>query len=248
MVEYKLSRMEPKLKNVYKVIRGFLILTILMNVAISAYYLIFNQKPELENVIHEDISFRLQLVFVATITLIATYLPSYLDSRKNIQLPKVLEITVIIFMIAAGYLSQRFNLFVRFHWWDDVLHFTSGTFIAVAGFLLIYMLNYRYSFDLNPWLIAIFTFSFSVAVAVFWEIAEFAADALWQTNYQKWDVPADTPLLGKPYQGLALRDTMADLIIASTGALIVSVLVFFSVNKNSDETIRKISKLFNKNQ
>lgn len=67
MVEYKLSRMEPKLKNVYKVIRGFLILTILMNVAISAYYLIFNQKPELENVIHEDISFRLQLVFVATI-------------------------------------------------------------------------------------------------------------------------------------------------------------------------------------
>ena len=81
MVEYKLSRMEPKLKNVYKVIRGFLILTILMNVAISAYYLIFNQKPELENVIHEDISFRLQLVFVATITLIATYLPSYLDSR-----------------------------------------------------------------------------------------------------------------------------------------------------------------------
>ena len=85
-------------------------------------------------------------------------------------------------------------------------------------------------------------------MAVFWEIAEFAADALWQTNYQKWDVPADTPLLGKPYQGLALRDTMADLIIASTGALIVSVLVFFSVNKNSDETIRKISKLFNKNQ
>ena len=248
MVEYKLSRMEPKLKNVYKVIRGFLILTILMNVAISAYYLIFNQKPELENVIHEDISFRLQLVFVATITLIATYLPSYLDSRKNIQLPEVLEITVIIFIIAAGYLSQRFNLFVRFHWWDDVLHFTSGTFIAVAGFLLIYMLNYRYSFDLNPWLIAIFTFSFSVAVAVFWERAEFAADALWQTNYQKWDVPADTPLLGKPYQGLALRDTMADLIIASTGALIVSVLVFFSVNKNSDETIRKISKLFNKNQ
>ena len=134
MVEYKLSRMEPKLKNVYKVIRGFLILTILMNVAISAYYLIFNQKPELENVIHEDISFRLQLVFVATITLIATYLPSYLDSRKNIQLPEVLEITVIIFIIAAGYLSQRFNLFVRFHWWDDVLHFTSGTFIAVSGF------------------------------------------------------------------------------------------------------------------
>ena len=48
--------MAPKLKNFYKIVRGFLILTILMNVGISASYLIFNQKPELENVIREDIS------------------------------------------------------------------------------------------------------------------------------------------------------------------------------------------------
>ncbi|NLO70266.1 MAG: hypothetical protein GX102_04850 [Porphyromonadaceae bacterium] len=238
--------MVSKLKNFYKVVRGFLILTILMNVAISAFYLISNQNPELENIIREDLSFRLQLVFVATITLVATYLPSYLDSRTRIRLPEILEITVIVFVIAAGYLSQRFNLFVRFHWWDDLLHFTSGTFIAVAGFLLIYMLNHRYSFDLNPWLIAIFTFSFSVAIAVFWEIAEFAADALWRTNYQKWDVPADTPLLGKSYQGYGLRDTMADLIIASTGAFIVSVFAYFAADRKKEETIKRISKLIKK--
>lgn len=234
--------MASKLKNFYKIIRGFLILTILMNVAISVYYLGFNENPALTDVIHENISFRLQLIFIAGITLVATFLPSYLDSRTSIKMPEILEITIIIFVIAAGYLSQRFNLFVRFHWWDDVLHFTSGTFIAVAGFLLIYMLNYRYSFDLNPWLIAIFTFSFSVTVAVFWEIAEFVADALWQTNYQKWDVPADTPLMGKPYQGLALRDTMADLIIASVGAMIVAVFAFFSVKRKKDEVLEKIGK------
>ena len=220
----------------------------MLNIAIGVYHLVFNQNPELKDVVREDISFRLQLIFVAAITLIATYLPSYLDSRTSIRMPEILEIIVIVFVIAAGYLSQRFNLFVRFHWWDDVLHFTSGTFVAVAGFLLIYMLNHRYSFDLNPWLIAIFTFSFSVTVAVFWEIGEFAADALWQTNYQKWNVPSDTPLLGKPYQGLALRDTMADLIIASAGAMLVAVFSFFSVKRKKDETLQKINEFLGKKE
>lgn len=240
--------MLSRLKNFYKIIRGFLIFTILLNIAIGVYHLVFNQNPELKDVVREDISFRLQLIFVAAITLIATYLPSYLDSRTSIRMPEILEIIVIVFVIAAGYLSQRFNLFVRFHWWDDVLHFTSGTFVAVAGFLLIYMLNHRYSFDLNPWLIAIFTFSFSVTVAVFWEIGEFAADALWQTNYQKWNVPSDTPLLGKPYQGLALRDTMADLIIASAGAMLVAVFSFFSVKRKKDETLQKINEFLGKKE
>ncbi|MHB9056064.1 MAG: hypothetical protein ACYC2P_07940 [Paludibacteraceae bacterium] len=169
-------------------------------------------------------------------------MPSYLENQKDIQFPEILEITIIIFIIAAAYLSQSFNLFVRFFWWDDVLHFTSGTFIAIAGFLLIYKLNHRFSFDLNPWLIAIFTFSFSVTSAVFWEIGEFVSDWFLQTNYQKWNVPVGTPLMGKTYQGLALRDTMADLIIASAGATLISILAFFAVNAKKEETLRKIEK------
>lgn len=237
-----LNIMKHKLSKFYIVIRGFLILTIIINIGITVYYNVTPQ-PEFIEEIQDNLSLRIQLIFVAVITLVATFLPSYLESQRKIRFPEVLEIVIILFVLSAGYLSQRYNLFVRFHWWDDVLHFTSGTFIAVAGFLLIYLLNHRYSFNLNPWLIAIFTFSFSIAVAVFWEIGEFIADWFFQTNYQKWDVPADTPLLGKPYQGLALRDTMADLIIASTGALIIAVFAFIAVNKNREETLKEIGKL-----
>lgn len=237
--------MAAKLPIFYKVIRGFLILTILINIGITVYYNLL-PNPEYAEAIRDDLSLRTQLIFVAAITFIATFVPSYIENQSKISFPEILEITVILFVVAAGYLSQRYNLFVRFHWWDDVLHFTSGTFIAVAGFLLIYMLNHRYSFNLNPWLIAIFTFSFSVAVAVFWEIGEFLSDWFFQTNYQKWDVPADTPLLGRDYQGLALRDTMADLIIASTGALIVAVFAFIAVNTKREDTLREIGKVIGK--
>jgi hypothetical protein len=192
--------------------------------------------------VHEDLSLKIRLIFLATVTLITTYLPSYIEKTQGIDIPNILEFIIILFIFAGGYLSQQFDLFLRFFWWDDLLHFTSGLFVSVVGFLLIYKLNYGYNLDLNPWLIAIFTFTFSITVAVFWEIAEFIADACFQSNLQKWNVPADTPLLGKPYQGLALRDTMADLIIASLGALIMSGIAYFLVNTKKEETLQEINK------
>ena len=239
--------MVHNLAKFYKYIRGFILLTIVLNIALIIYYKV-TPNPEYSLAIQEDLSLRFQLIFVAIITLIATFLPSYLGNQNIIRFPEILEITIILFIIAAGYLSQQFNLFVRFFWWDDLLHFISGTFIAIAGFLLIYKLNHRFSFDLNPWLIAIFTFSFSVAVAVFWEIGEFLSDWFLQTNYQKWDVPVDTPLFGKAYQGLALRDTMADLIIASLGAMIITVLAFLKVKTKKEKTLKDISRLMEKNK
>lgn len=234
-----------KLKTFYKYVRFFLLFSILANIAVIIYFGL-STTPGDERAIQEDLSFRIQLIFVATVTFVATYLPSFIETKQIFRFPEFLQITIIIFILAAGYISQFFDLFVRFYWWDDVLHFTSGTFIAFAGFLLIYKLNHRYSFDLNPWLIAVFTFSFSIAVAVFWEIGEFLSDWFFQTNYQKWDVPPDTPLIGKSYQGLALRDSMADLIIASIGAILVSIYAFLAVSTKKEETLKEIRRLVEK--
>lgn len=228
----------------YKIIRGFLVLTIIVNMVMSIYYathfIAINNAA-----IHEDISLKIKLIFLALLTLITTYLPSYIEKKQEIDIPNILEFTIILFICSAGYLSNQFDLFQRFFWWDEMLHLTSGLFISVVGFLFIYKLNYKYSLELNPWLIAIFTFSFSISVAVFWEIGEFTKDALLKTNAQKWEVPLDTPLLGKAYQGLGLRDTMGDLIFASIGALIISGLAFFWVKTRKDETLQEINKFMN---
>lgn len=234
--------MTIKLTKFYRYVRFFLLFTILANIAVIIYFGL-STTLETRTAIQEDLSFRIQLIFVALITFVATYLPSYIETKEIFRFPEFLQIIIIIFILAAGYISQFFNLFVRFYWWDDVLHFTSGTFIAFAGFLLIYKLNHRYSFDLNPWLIAVFTFSFSIAVAVAWEIGEFLSDWFFQTNYQKWDVPLDTPLIGKSYQGLALRDSMADLMIASIGAILVSIYAYIAVSTKKEETLKEIRRL-----
>ena len=169
-------------------------MTIIVNVLMSIYYAThYNGSNNVA--VHEDLSLKIQLIFLATVTLITTYLPSYIEKTQGVDIPNILEFIIILFIFAGGYLSQQFDLFLRFFWWDDLLHFTSGLFVSVVGFLLIYKLNYGYNLDLNPWLIAIFTFTFSITVAVFWEIAEFIADACFQSNLQKWNVPADTPLL-----------------------------------------------------
>ena len=59
-----------------------------------------------------------------------------------------------------------------------------------------------------------FAFMFALGAGALWEIFEFTMDSLFGMNMQK-------PMLGDPS---GLTDTMWDLIVDATGALVISVL------------------------
>ncbi|PTB91160.1 hypothetical protein C9993_12715, partial [Marinobacter sp. Z-F4-2] len=92
----------------------------------------------------------------------------------------------------------------------------SGFLLGILGFLLVHIMNETENIHVHmkPGFVAFFAFMFALGVGALWEIFEFTMDSLFGMNMQK-------PMLGDPS---GLTDTMWDLIVDATGALVISVL------------------------
>lgn len=161
--------------------------------------------------------------------------------------PQILLTTLAVFTLAALGVGEYFNGYEMFWWWDDMLHTLSGVIIGFLGFLMVYLFNAKYHMTISPLFVAVFAFGFAMIVAVGWEIFEFSMDALFGTPMQRWNLPKDAMLIGKDYQGVAVRDTMSDLIVCSLGSLVASVVSYFAFKhkKRTSLTImrRTVGKL-----
>lgn len=151
--------------------------------------------------------------FYTVLVFILIVAPSVFKNKYNLFLPFELDVAIGVFIFLNFVLGFLNDFYSKFPFWDDILHFQSGLLLGVVGFVLIYILNERKTARLNlsPGFISFFAVCFSLAVAVFWEIFEFASDNLFGTNFQESGLP----------------DTMGDLIVNAIGALIVAVLGYF---------------------
>ncbi len=144
------------------------------------------------------------LAAVATVgILVITLLPFLLGRRLNVFIPPELEALAILFVFASLFLGNVRGYYLRFWWWDLVLHAASGFLLGILGFLLVYVLNEKEDIELEmkPAFVALFAFMFSVGLGAVWEIYEFGMDVLFGSSMQ---------------HGLA--DTMSDLIVDVVGA------------------------------
>lgn len=226
-------------KKFFLILRATLLLSIVLNIGIGAYLVLEDgdvTKPEVMEALQE----RFEYIVWSLITFILTYATSYIEKNRKINIPNALEVVITLFIYAGIFLSNQFNLYYKFWWWDDLLHFFSGIIIGFIGFIVIYIINHNYSMDISPLLVALFTFTFAVTLGVFWEVLEFTLDALLASDHQKWGLPPDSVLLGKPYQGSGLRDTMSDLIVDCLGALITSFITYFAYKKDKKRTLEQM--------
>ena len=139
-----------------------------------------------------------------------TFLPIILGNRFQVRIPPEFEVLSVIFIYASLFLGEVHGYYVRFWWWDLILHASSGFLVGILGFLLVYVLNEKEEIDLDlkPGFVALFAFVFAIGFGTFWEIFEYGMDELFATNMQK----------------NGLQDTMWDLIVNSIGAFIISIL------------------------
>lgn len=155
--------------------------------------------------------------------------------------PKMLIVALIIFAVFSLIAGELFNAYEKFWWWDDMLHTVSGIIVGLIGFLMVYFFNARYNMHISPVFVAVFAFSFAIAIGVLWEIFEFTMDVTFKTEMQRWNLSSDAILIGREYQGVGLRDTMSDLIVAWIGAIFASVFAFFAY-KNERPTVLGVMK------
>lgn len=197
-------------------------------------------------------------VFLCALTLILFMVPSFLQIELKIELPTTLEIIILVFIFSAEILGEIQAYYIKFPYWDTVLHTLNGFLMAAIGFSLVDILNRneKVKLELSPAFMAIVAFCFSMTVGVLWEFFEFGMDYFLGFDMQKDTIihtinsvmldPAggnkvatikninDVIVNGQPlglggYLDVGLHDTMIDLIVNFIGAVTFSFIGYFYV-------------------
>lgn len=197
-------------------------------------------------------------VFLCVLTLLLFIVPSFIQVNLRIELPSALEITILLFIFAAEILGEIQAYYIKFPFWDTVLHTINGFLMAAIGFALADILNRskRILFQLSPVFLAIVAFCFSMTIGVLWEFFECSMDMFFGLDMQKDTVlnsissvmldptGGNTPTsiqnitsvtvngqdlgLGG-YLDIGLLDTMKDLFVNFIGAVVFSIIGYFYV-------------------
>lgn len=227
--KYASGIVEPKIT---RYIRYFVLLVLLVSIVLLGWqvYNDLNDGVTTDDLLQENIFF---FFFIIT-TLIYLALPKLIQEKMGFVVDQRLIVVITLFIFAGSFLGQAFSFFDYFHWWDTMLHTISGIILGLIAFALTSALNdsEKVSLQLNPFYVALFSFTFAVAVGALWEIGEYTLDWLFGTTMQCWDEDATLYLTGNPaYQDVAIIDTMEDLIVDTIGALIVSVVGYFYLSR-----------------
>ena len=194
--------------------------------------------------------------FLCMLTLLLLYVPSLVQVQLHIELPPVLEITVLCFIFASEILGEINAFFIVIPFWDTLLHTLNGFLAAAVGFSMVSLLNNndRLTFDLSPFYLALAAFCFSMTIGVLWEFFEFGMDTFFHTDMQKdtvvhaiYSVALDPTNTNKVvavtgitdaavngsslglggYLDIGLIDTMQDMLVNFIGAAVFSIAGYF---------------------
>lgn len=207
-------------------------------------------------------------VFLCVLTLLLFIVPSFIQVNLKIELPTALEITILVFIFAAEILGEIQAYYIKFPFWDTVLHTINGFLMAAIGFALADILNRskKISFQLSPAFLAIVAFCFSMTIGVIWEFFECGMDLFFGFDMQKdtivnsissvmldptggntptaihniTDVMVNGKSLGLGgYLDIGLLDTMKDLFVNFIGAVVFSVIGYFYVKSRGQGKFAK---------
>ena len=205
-------------------------------------------------------------VFLCALTLLLLIVPSFLQVNLKIELPTGLEIILLFFVFAAEILGEIEAYYIRFPFWDTMLHTLNGFLMAAIGFSLVDILNRneRFKFELSPFFVAIVAFCFSMTIGVIWEFFECAMDLFFGQDMQKdtivhafssvmldpeganhpirvsgiYDVAVNGQSLGLGgYLDIGLLDTMKDLFVNFVGAVIFSAVGYVYIRNRGKSSI-----------
>ncbi|MBE6609363.1 MAG: hypothetical protein E7634_01700 [Ruminococcaceae bacterium] len=130
---------------------------------------------------------RYENVFTCFLALTLFLAPPFIEKKLKIQLPTVLESIAYIFIFCAEILGEIEGFYVKFPFWDTMLHTVNGFIFAAVGFCLLDIFNRtpNVKFSLSPKFLAIVAFCFSMTIGVLWEFFEYGMDLLFQLDMQK---------------------------------------------------------------
>lgn len=219
-------------------------LIVLVIIILSAIFYFFTEKDES----------RSRLVFngvMAFVLLMLSLVPSTIERTLKIEIPTFMEITFIVLATLAFLLGEIGDFYITYPWWDSFLHTVTGGLIACVGFVILNLLNdnslTKTKIHIPPVFAVVFVFCFSLACGGIWEMIEWIMDSINGTNMQRHR----DNITGIPFEGRdALKDTMKDFFLDALGAIIVSIIGFFDIKRNTNFMLNtfKVELMHDKNE
>ena len=209
--------------------------------------------------------------FYCILSLILFLIPSFLTANFGIEFPSTMEIIVLLFIFCAEILGEVQCYYLKYPYWDTILHTTNGFLCAACGFGMVDILNKnpKIKFKMSPFFLSMVAFCFSMTIGVLWEFFEFSSDMILHTDTQKdtivssiysvdlnpsgdnipvaieniSDVTVNGQSLGLGgYLDIGLMDTMGDLFVNFMGAIVFSIIGFFYFRSRCRNKNRKNGK------
>ncbi|MEA4964525.1 MAG: hypothetical protein VB055_01715 [Oscillospiraceae bacterium] len=200
--------------------------------------------------------------FLCLLVLVLFLLPTLVQQNFGIEFPSTLQIIILVFIFAAEILGELQCYYIHYEHWDTLLHTVWGFLCAAVGYSLVDILNRneRFQIHLSPLYLSLVAFCFSMTIGVLWEFFEFSMDRLFLLDMQKdtvlhtissvmldgtnsnipvtikniTDLSVNGQSLGLGgYLDIGLYDTMEDLFVNFIGALIFSLIGYFSARKHA---------------
>ncbi len=147
------------------------------------------------------------------------------------QIPYYLFTFLNCFIAFACVVGTTVNKFTEFAYIDIPEHTFAGFMAAVGGYEFAVIIQSKQPRDkrISPALASLFALSFSVTLMVAWEFYEFTMDRLYGLNLQRSMFNSESGHL----------DTMVDLILGATGAIIGMFYSAFSHHNKEKKALKK---------
>lgn len=124
--------------------------------------------------------------FLCILVLIQFLIPYFITKKLKIELPRIFEIIILLFIFSSEVLGEIQNFYGVFKHFDTILHTLNGFLCAAVGFSLIDLCNNNSEkFNLSPLYLTIVAFCFSMTIGVLWEFLEYSIDKVMLSDMQK---------------------------------------------------------------
>lgn len=151
-----------------------------------------------------------------------------------IKLPVYFTVTFILFMIFSIILWDFGKFYEKFLWWDDMLHFFYWVGFSIIWYIIIYRFALKQGVKELYKIILTFSFCFTLAFWVIWEIFEFSMDQFLWLNMQRIEI------------WTWVTDTMSDLILATLASLATNIYIYLYLKFWMNNWISVITEDFKK--
>jgi predicted neutral ceramidase superfamily lipid hydrolase len=176
---------------------------------------------------------------IVILEMIAAVVSIFIASEPTIRDTAISNVLLGVFSIVLFTLpfliESKWNVSVP----NKMMHILSGVIISIIGFEVVHFTTKsKIEKGMPSGLIAVFAFTFSVALLVLWEFYEFFIDTIayqvndqTERNMQRYQWLYEGQFFPQDY---GLIDTMLDLLVGVGGAAVVSVIGWrILINKRS---------------